>query len=88
MLRDNYRQNMEPEDEMAAVRFALIDLGLYLDTHPDNRDALRLFSEYRDRLATLERRHTSTVGPLTMGDVTGKNGWTWGEGPMPFEGGF
>jgi spore coat protein JB len=75
-------------DELAAVRFALIDLSLFLDTHPDDREALRLFAEYRDRLALLERRYAATVGPLTTGDVSGKNGWTWGEGPMPFEGGF
>ena len=84
MLRENCHQS-ELEDELAAVRFALIELGLYLDTHPDCREALHLFSEYRDRLAMLERRYTSTVGPLTMGDVNCKNGWTWGEGPMPFE---
>lgn len=70
-----------------AVRFALIDLGLYLDTHPDCREALHLFGEYRDRLASLERRYTGTVGPLTMWDAGGKDGWTWGEGPMPFQGG-
>ena len=87
MLRDNCH-SFEVEDELAAVRFALIELGLYLDTHPDCHEAMKLFLEYRDRLAMLERRYTNTVGPLTMWDVNGKNGWTWGEGPMPFEGGM
>ena len=87
MLNDTC-QSRELEDELAAVRFALIDLGLYLDTHPHCHEAMTLFSEYRDRLAMLERRYTNTVGPLTMGDVNEKNGWTWGEGPMPFEGGM
>ena len=84
MLRENSRP-FDLEDEVAAVRFALIELGLYLDTHPDNREALRLFSEYNERLSMLERRYSATVRPLTMREAAGKNGWVWGEGPMPFD---
>ena len=86
MLMENQSQQMLG-DEVAATRFALIDLTLYLDTHPNDKDALRLFSEYRDQLAKLQSRYVNMYGPLTVGDVSGKNGWTWTETPMPFEGG-
>ncbi len=73
-------------DAIAAHRFALIDLGLFLDTHPDSGDALAMFADYRKKLADLEALYTQNYAPLTMCDVTGQNGWTWGGTPMPEEG--
>ena len=74
-------------DAVAALRFALIDLALFLDTHPDDADALRLFSEYNRQLAGLEEQYNARIGPLTMRDVGNSDTWTWGETPLPFEGG-
>lgn len=74
-------------DEIAALRFALIELTLFLDTHPSDGEALALFSEYNDKLLALSEQYVNLFGPLTVQDVTGKNGWTWGLTPMPFEGG-
>ena len=74
-------------DEIAAVRFALIELGLFLDTHPTDSEALSLFSEYRDKLLALSEQYINLFGPLEMYDVNEKNGWTWGLTPMPFDGG-
>ena len=74
-------------DEIAATRFALIELTLFLDTHPCDEQALHLFGEYRDRLMALSEQYVNLFGPLEVYDVSGKNGWTWGATPMPFEGG-
>ncbi len=74
-------------NEIAAVRFALIELTLFLDTHPCDAQALALFTEYRDKLLALSEQYVSLFGPLEIYDVSGKNGWTWGLTPMPFEGG-
>ncbi|MBQ8858393.1 MAG: spore coat protein CotJB [Clostridia bacterium] len=73
--------------ELAATRFALIELTLFLDTHPEDKEALAMFCEYRNRYEELARKYTGTFGPLTIGDVSGRNGWTWGSTPMPHEGG-
>lgn len=74
-------------EEMRAVRFALIELGLYLDTHPESAEALAAFSEHNSRLAALKAQYVRHYGPLMLTDVSGANGWTWGASPMPWEGG-
>ena len=73
--------------EVAAARFALIELTLYLDTHPDDRAALSAFCECRDRYAELAGKYAENFAPLTAVDVNCQDGWTWGMGPMPHEGG-
>lgn len=74
-------------DAIAATRFALIELTLFLDTHPTDAEALQVFGEYRDKLFALSEQYVNMYGPLEVYDVSGKNGWTWGMTPMPFEGG-
>ena len=74
--------------EVAATRFALIELTLFLDTHPDDKAALSAFCEYRDRYAELAGKYAANFAPLTVSDVNGQNGWTWGSTPMPHEGGL
>ena len=69
--------------EIGAYRFAIIDLGMFLDTHPCDDEALRLYTEYNEKLAELEALYTRLFGPITMQDVSGQNGWTWGMGEMP-----
>lgn len=74
-------------EAIQAVRFALIELQLYLDMHPESAEALRTYTEYTDKLRELTAQYVRHYGPISMGDVTGKNGWTWGMKPMPSEGG-
>ena len=74
-------------DAIGAMLFATIDLQLYLDMHPGESEALRKFVEYQRKLEELEAQYVSRFGPLTSGDVSGNNGWTWGITPMPWEGG-
>lgn len=79
----------ELANEVAAVRFALIDLGMYLDTHPDCEGALRLFCEYNRKYQELFSVYASHFGPLRMTDVCGGcgGGWSWGDADMVGEGG-
>ena len=74
-------------EAIMAVRFAMIDLQLYLDTHPESVEALRTYTEYNARLRELTAQYVRNFGPLSMYDVSGNDGWTWGEAPMPHEGG-
>lgn len=74
-------------EAIMAARFALIELQLYLDMHPGCVEALRTYTEYNARLRELTAMYVQNYGPLSMCDVSGNNGWTWGETPMPHEGG-
>ncbi len=73
-------------EEIAALRFALVDLTLFLDTHPEDTAALSMFAEYRKALSTCLDKYTAMYGPMTVLDTDTKNGWTWGMGPWPYEG--
>ena len=77
----------ELANEIAAVRFALIDLGMYLDTHPECEEALRLFSEYNRKYGELCSTYASLFSPLRMTDVCGRRGWSWGGDSFAGEGG-
>ena len=48
---------------------------------------LYVCSQIVRKLEELEAQYVSRFGPLTSGDVSGNNGWTWGITPMPWEGG-
>jgi spore coat protein JB len=65
--------------------FVLYDVNLFLDTHPDNQSALEFFNQYQmaylDALAAFESQH----GPLTADSTDTSQGWTWVQGPWPWE---
>ena len=66
--------------------FAMDDVALFLDTHPENQDALRYYKAVRDMrdqsMAAYERR----FGPLRYTDVTSMS-WNWVTEKWPWEGG-
>ncbi len=75
---------------MQAVRestFALIDTGLYLDTHPDDDKALAYYDKYREINKDVCREYEQCFGPLTIKGVDTCDGWTWVRDPWPWEGG-
>lgn len=74
-------------DEMAkklkCYRFAIIELGLYLDTHPDDEKAICLHKEYCNRFKDLSDKYQKVHGPLTI--MFPCNKWRWLEEPWPWE---
>ena len=76
--------------ELSAVSFALNDLTLYLDTHPDCSKGTALFHELLKTRLELLSAFAGKFYPLTQTSiVTGDfdaNQYSWLEGPMPWEG--
>lgn len=76
--------------ELAAVSFAINDLTLYLDTHPDCPKGTALFYQLLEERLTLLSTFAGKFYPLTQASmVTGnynQNQYGWSEGPMPWEG--
>lgn len=79
-------------NEIAAVGFAINDLTLYLDTHPDCQHGIRLMHELlQKRLDTLADYAAKYNALTQLSVITGKpesDKYEWGEGPMPWEGGL
>ncbi len=63
--------------------FAVEDLALYLDTHPDDRRALCLHNTYAKQLKELKDKYQRVYGPLTIDYPCNK--WRWLEEPWPWE---
>ena len=71
-------------DQIGEVSFAMDDLRLYLDTHPDSAEALALFSEYMEKRAELVGKYTENYGPLDSYLINTSGGWGWNAAPMPW----
>lgn len=65
--------------------FALIDLSLYLDTHPTDSEALRVYNDYIEIRRAAINEYLEKVGPLTIYGVKDENYTSWITGPWPWE---
>ena len=58
--------------------FMMHDLNLYLDVHPNDVEALRKFSEYRNKSNELITKYERKDGPLAVkGDVSTNTPFNW-----------
>lgn len=69
------------------VSFAVVDMTLYLDSHPCDEEARNYFKHYLDLRKTALCAYAEKYGPLTVDTADGENGWLWSELPLPWEGG-
>ena len=70
------------------VSFAVVDITLYLDTHPEDEEALKYFNHYADLRRTAMSAYAEKYGPLTIDDANPDNYWSWSAVPLPWEGGM
>ena len=69
--------------QIKSYQFAVTDIALYLDTHPEDERALCLHREYTRRLKDLRDKYQKVYGPLTIEYPCNK--WRWLEEPWPWE---
>lgn len=67
--------------------FAVVDVGLYLDTHPCDKEALLYYKKYRDLYNQAKAEYESKFGPLVLTGVENDCAWTWTDEPWPWKGG-
>lgn len=65
--------------------FAIVDLNLFLDSHPDNKMALDFFRDVQEQYAALRKEYEKMCGPLTVTGTNTEQGWTWIQNPWPWE---
>ena len=71
--------------DIQKVDFMLVDLNLFLDTHPEDREALRFYHEMNAQRQKAVAEYTAEYGPLTAGSVTNAERWTWVDSPWPWQ---
>ena len=69
------------------VSFAVVEITEYLDTHPDDEEALKYFNHYADLRRTALRAYAQNYTPLTIDTANPDNYWRWASDPWPWEGG-
>jgi spore coat protein JB len=65
--------------------FALVDLNLFLDSHPKDKMALDYFSEIKKQYSQLTSQYEMQFGPLTAFSTDTNQGWSWIDAPWPWE---
>ena len=82
------KANNEKEDLLLQIdeqRFAMIEMNLYLDLYPNNKEALNRFNTYLKKEKELVTLYESKYGPLTTSSPVQTNNWTWNNSPWPWE---
>ncbi|WP_044641998.1 spore coat protein CotJB [Risungbinella massiliensis] len=83
-LPPEYYQRLE---EIQAVDFVLVELTLYLDTHPDDQHALQQFNQCAHHSHRLKHAFEKRFGPLQQygNSFTNPDYWSWGATPWPWQ---
>ena len=80
---NNEKTRSELLDEIRQINFYVIELSLYLDTHPDDQRAICLHNENANKLRKITDQYQSMYGPLTIEFPCNK--WRWLEQPWTWE---
>ena len=69
------------------VSFAVYDAQLFLDTHPDCKDALEYFYEYNQLRNEALKEYAKYYGPLTIDTAAAScsDRWNWINEPWPWQ---
>ena len=69
-----------------ALGFAMIDLNLYLDVFPNDREKINLYNQYRKEKEGLLKEYESKYGPITPNsDSLNSYPWAWNKMPWPWD---
>lgn len=76
--------NSSDRNLLMAIDFAIDELGLYLVTHSDDKEALELYWSYIRTARDMRKKYESANGPLYQTDIT-EGGYDWLKDPWPWD---
>ena len=71
--------------QLQALGFAVQELGLYLDTHGDDAEAVELFRQYTEMYEAGMAQYQQSCGPLFQKQAVRDGAYTWNDTPWPWE---
>ena len=71
--------------EIMEMSFAINDLNLYLDLHPEDTKMLEKCNEYVERSYKYEMEYVKNYGPIEVIDNTSNEKFEWIKNPWPWE---
>ena len=75
---------MTPLTELQTMAFAVNELALYLDTHPDDKEALEIYRMYQKAYIEGKKKYEMECGPLNHMSIAGEK-YRWLDDPWPWE---
>lgn len=73
-------------EELQALDFTLLELNLYLDTHPDDLNAVRQYNDLVRKRKGVKRQLEAISGPLQhFGHDYVRYPWNWDDVPWPWQ---
>jgi spore coat protein JB len=87
MERGNHLDKDALLKQVTILGFMALDLHLFLNTNPNDKEALAMYNEIVEKAATARSQYEEAFGPLTYGKKA-ENGWTWMDCPWPWQASF
>lgn len=81
-------ENMNKHDlknYIQRLNFVILDLALYLDTHPECPCAFATYREYQKMYQKAIFIYQNRFEPITIYGVHDEECWSWGNDPWPWQ---
>lgn len=79
------RPCMQKLNQLMEIDFVLVELLLYLDTHPNDSRAMREFCSVSKKHQRLMREYQDKCAMITVANCKDELPWRWIEEPWPWE---
>ncbi|QJC53088.1 spore coat protein CotJB [Paenibacillus albicereus] len=81
--QEAYRAGLK---ELQVLDFALVELNLYLNTHPGDLQAIQQFNQLAQKRQAVAQQFELQYGPLVhFGHSYSRYPWQWNEMPWPWQ---
>ena len=74
-----------PLAQLMAMNFVLVELTEYLDTHPEDTEALEMFKKYARMYRDGREAYEANYGPLILTHAGGEKQFNWTKDPWPWD---
>ena len=81
----NRNEKNTPLGQLQALGFALHELGLYLDTHQNDTEALELFDQYNCLYTEAVSAYVAQYGPQQQFNASVDGKYLWLKDPWPWD---
>ena len=76
---------VNPKTQMQVLLFAIQELALYLDTHPEDAEALELYQQYQELYHKCMKDYSQHRKPMNHITPVDHKQYTWLDEPWPWE---
>ena len=71
--------------KISALDFYIIDIGLYLNTHPEDKEAVMKYNAIVKEATAMRQDYQEQFGMLMVGSAQSRTPWQWIDNPWPWQ---